>query len=699
MKRVLALTLAAATLGTAGPALVVSPAHALPVVMGSEAEVRRAFETTMQDYRQALAEGAGPDWLAYRDRFEAFRGRLKGKTWERRLEAVLMDCAARAGASIDARGVLDAEAPDWLLLAAAGALAGTDPADAREAYDRLIQDYPKSPLVSEARLALGALLVASEPAEAARHLLPLAKGGPKEPLSERALFLLATQGPEGDRPARLREHRARYPKGPNHFAVARAMAKLDGLGATERLSLAGTLLEAGEYGPAQRLLEGLTSGLATFRQGRAAWRLGDPDRAVKLLKQAMKRDPSLKARVLVTLGQLEEKRKRRPQAAAYFRQAARDKGEAGLEAYQRWSAMYRRVDDETNAKVVDSKLIAAFPRSEEATEARWRFLWRAYLAKDYGEAKLWAKRMGDAVLVKVQGPSGLYWLGRLAEREGNHAEARASYQRVLTRQPRSYYAWRSRFRLAALDKGEADPGFSVRPVEVAPRAEDLTPLFEAKAPKGAYLRQLAAFPAPLVELAYLGQVDPALRHASRTGAPDDLRAWLALQGGRYSRAIAYAGGDDPYLSYPLGYYPLVKAASELQGIDPLLLTSLVKQESLFDPQARSWVGAMGLSQLMPGTAEWVGKKVPGPIKKLTDPFWNLKLGAYYLNWVQKRLSDQPVFAVAAYNAGPNAVKKWVDVNGHHDVDVWVELIPFPETRHYVKKVFANYWSYQALYGK
>ncbi|MNL73592.1 Soluble lytic murein transglycosylase precursor [compost metagenome] len=67
--------------------------------------------------------------------------------------------------------------------------------------------------------------------------------------------------------------------------------------------------------------------------------------------------------------------------------------------------------------------------------------------------------------------------------------------------------------------------------------------------------------------------------------------------------------------------------------------------------------------------------------------------------MQKRLSDQPVFAVAAYNAGPNAVKKWIDANGHQDVDVWVELIPYPETRHYVKKVFGNYWTYQALYGK
>jgi soluble lytic murein transglycosylase len=563
----------------------------------------------------------------------------------------------------------------------------------------LIEDFPKSPLVGEARMALGELLLPGDPAAAARHLAPLARSGVQEPLAERALFLLGTKGPEPERLSRLREHRTRYPEAANRFAVARTMVELDGLGAAERLDLAGILLEAAEYGPAERMLKGLTSGLATFRRGRAAWRTGDYDRGVALLKKAMTIDPSLKGRALVTLGQLEEKRKRRPQAIAYYRQAALGRGEAGLDAYVRWSALYRKVDDEQNARVVDARLIQAFPHSEEATEARWRFIWRAYQAKRYDEAKLWAKRMGDAVLVKVQGPSGLYWLGRFAEREGNRAEARASYRRVLTKNPRSYYAWRARFRLAALDQGEADPGFSVRPVEVSPRAEDLTPLFEAKPPKGEFLRQVAAFPAPIKELAYLGQVDPALRYAQRTGASDDLKAWLSLQGGRYSKAIAFSEGNDPYLSYPLGYYPLVKAAAELQGLDPLLLTSLVKQESLFDPQARSWVGAMGLSQLMPDTAAWVGKKVPGPVRGLTDPFWNLKLGAYYLGWVQKRLSDQPVFAVAAYNAGPNAVKKWIDANGQEDVDVWVELIPFPETRHYVKKVFSNYWTYQSLYGK
>ncbi|MNX45119.1 Soluble lytic murein transglycosylase precursor [compost metagenome] len=699
MKRALALALVAATLWTTGGSPFVAPASAFPFSFESEAQVRQGFEAAMQEYRQALAEGAGPDWQAYGDRFEAFRGRLKGKVWERRLEAVLMDCAARAGTAIESRGVLDADAPDWLLLAGGQALSRTDAAEAREAYGRLIEDYPKSPLLGEARMALGESLLPADPAGAARQLLPLARAGVAEPLAERALFLLGTQGPEAERLARLREYRARYPKGANRFAVARALTKQGGLNAGERLDLAGTLLEVADYGPAERLLKGLTSGLAVFRQGRAAWRLGDYDRGVTLLKKAMALDPSLKTRALVTLGQLEEKRKRRPQAIAYYRGAAKDKGDAGLEAYTRWSAMYRRVDDEDNAKVVDSRLIQAFPRSEEATEARWRFLWRAYQAKRYDEAKLWAQRMGDAILVKVQGPSGLYWLGRLAEREGDREEARASYQRVLTKSPRSYYAWRSRFRLAALDEGKPDPGFAVRPVEVSPRAEDLTVLFDAKPPKGDYFRQIAAFPAPLKELTYLGQVEPVLRHAQRTGASDDLKAWLSLQGGRYSKAIAFSEGVDPYLSYPLGYYPLVKAAADPQGIDPLLLTSLVKQESLFDPQARSWVGAMGLSQLMPGTAEWVGKKVPGPVKALTDPFWNLKLGAYYLSWVQKRLSDQPVFAVAAYNAGPNAVKKWIDANGHQDVDVWVELIPYPETRHYVKKVFGNYWTYQALYGK
>ncbi len=708
MKRLISSFVLASTLLLAGPAPSPLPAAAFFGQAEPDQAARRDFERTMQAYRTLLAGGAEQGWAELADRFEPMANRFQG-TWGLRARVAWLDCLDRAGRrpQTEARWKAIAEdrsAPDWALLASARALKSSDAGIAERAFARLVRDHARGPLATEALLALGEMTLPTRPAAGLQYLRQLVKSAPSDPLVERALYLLGTEGSDAERRANLRAYRSRYPNGTYRFGVARELAKLPGLTAGERLDLAGDLLEAAEYGPALTMVKGLGSPLALFRQGRATWRLGDAKGGEKLIRQAMAKDAGLRARGYIVLAQMAEKRKDTKAAANFYRQAAADQGEDGLEALDRLSRAYRRVDDEANAVTIDKRLIARYDDSEEATEARWRFIWRAYQAGNLAEAKRWAASMGYEVLVKVQGPSGAYWLARFQEREGKYQAAASIYREVLRRSPRSYYGWRSHHRLQAIEAGQDDPGFDVRPVDVASTPDDLSTLLDPKAVQpeartAQYLRQIAGFPASVKELLYLGQVEPALRLARKSDLSDNLRSWLALQGGRYSEAIKLSEGTDPFLSYPLGFYPLMQAATEPQGIDPLLMTSLVKQESLFDPKARSWVGALGLAQLMPFTADWVARKVPGPVRHLTDPFWNLKLGAYYLGFVQKQLDNRPVFAVAAYNAGPNAVKKWIAKNGSEDVDVWVELIPYPETRHYVKKVYGNLWTYQMLYGK
>lgn len=710
MKRLFVASLLAASFALCGSAPL-PPARPLSFSTNSRpASAYEALEAAMQDLRGSLAGTSEDDWRALAQRFEALEGPLRGSAWEARAELARLDCLARAGLARAASPRYAAIAsepnvPDWALFVCAHGLESSDPGAAKRAYQSLLEAHPRSVLGDETRYSLGKLLLKSDPLLAARYLREVAARGEAEPLAEKAVFLLGTEGPKPERSAWLRVYRARYAAGPNKLAVARALSREAGLSDSERLALAGDLLEDADYGPAEQLLTGLNSGLALFRMGRAAWRKGAAERGIALLKRAMAADPDLKSKTFVVLAQIEEKRKLLPLAIAYYRQAADDPGQAGLEALDKLGILYRKGDDDPNAQAVDYQIIARYPDSDKATEARWRFLWRSYQAKHFDEAKRWASRMGYETLVKVEGPGGAYWLGRLQEREGQATMAAETYQEVLRRSPRSYYGWRARFRLAAIESGRPDPGFAVHRVQVQAPREDLTSLVDPRAGRShdprtaAYVRALAAFPTALRELVYLGHVGPAQHDARRHGTSPDLSAWLALQAGRYAESIQLSRGEDPYLSYPLGFYPYMKAAAEPQRIDPLLLTSLVKQESLFDPRARSWVGAMGLSQLMPFTADWVAKHVPGPARGLSDPFWNLKIGAYYLAYVQHKLLDQPVFAVAAYNAGPNAVKKWMAQFGDQDVDAWVELIPFPETRHYVKKVFCNLWTYQRLYGR
>ena len=125
---------------------------------------------------------------------------------------------------------------------------------------------------------------------------------------------------------------------------------------------------------------------------------------------------------------------------------------------------------------------------------------------------------------------------------------------------------------------------------------------------------------------------------------------------------------------------------------PLLL-GLAKQESRFTPVVRSSVGAVGLMQLMPDTAaEVAGGPVSG--SDLEGPGRNAELGARYLKGLLGQFQGNPLTAVAGYNAGPGAVQGWLSPRLGTAPELWVEAIPFPETRLYVKKVLGNAWSYQ-----
>jgi soluble lytic murein transglycosylase len=124
-----------------------------------------------------------------------------------------------------------------------------------------------------------------------------------------------------------------------------------------------------------------------------------------------------------------------------------------------------------------------------------------------------------------------------------------------------------------------------------------------------------------------------------------------------------------------------------------LLQGLAKQESRFTPTVHSAAGAVGLMQLMPATA---AELAGGPVStaELERPERNVALGGAYLKGLLLQWKGDPLPAGASYNAGPGAVEGWVDPRLRAAPELWVEAIPFPETRLYVKKVLGNAWSYR-----
>ena len=162
----------------------------------------------------------------------------------------------------------------------------------------------------------------------------------------------------------------------------------------------------------------------------------------------------------------------------------------------------------------------------------------------------------------------------------------------------------------------------------------------------------------------------------------------------YDRAIYAADRTKQLHSYSLRYLTPYKEvtrgyAQEL-GVDPAWVYGLIRQESRFITNAKSGVGAGGLMQLMPTTAQWVANrlKIPYHASMVNEVGMNVRLGTYYIGHVFQQLGNQPVLATAGYNAGPSRARQW-QASTPLPVDVYTETIPFLETRDYVKKVMTN----------
>jgi len=172
-------------------------------------------------------------------------------------------------------------------------------------------------------------------------------------------------------------------------------------------------------------------------------------------------------------------------------------------------------------------------------------------------------------------------------------------------------------------------------------------------------------------------------------------AVLAHRWGWHSRAIATAASvghyDDLALRYPLPFRQSFEQHATSASIPTTWALGIARSESLFMRDVRSHAGAIGLMQLMPATGRQVARQIKlaySGLDTLTDPNHNIRLGTTYLGSMAARYDGNHVLATAAYNAGPHRVDRWLPQSGVVDARVWIENIPFNETRKYVRRVMA-----------
>jgi soluble lytic murein transglycosylase len=276
------------------------------------------------------------------------------------------------------------------------------------------------------------------------------------------------------------------------------------------------------------------------------------------------------------------------------------------------------------------------------------------------------------------------------------------YTAAMAAEPTSYFAVRAGERIGAnpIAAVLAEPrpwvGLASEPVEAAAvlaRLDRLRALGLQDAWTSEYQAALRSFESRPLATIVLAE-----------GLRDRNEPVEAIRIGR--RLLQERGGewDDRLLRvvFPLPYRDLIVAESRRVGLDPLLYAALIRQESSFRTDARSWVGATGLGQIMPATGRWLAPTVGIRDYEqylLEVPEVNLRMGTKYMADLMGRYNNATDLALAGYNAGPGRADRWRrELNYGRDTDAFRQAIPFDETRNYVMVVLRNAAIYEQLYG-
>lgn len=356
--------------------------------------------------------------------------------------------------------------------------------------------------------------------------------------------------------------------------------------------------------------------------------------------------------------------------------------------------------------------------ASQRTEARWREGWVLYRTGRHQEAiNVW-----QAIVDQRDSewePQALYWIARSYGRAGN-LKAREIFHLLCKRYPYTYYC--------QLAQRQLDNSASIPPEQeqgqehaAASTPVDPPPSLPLQDASRAEIEQQPAY-RRAIELRALGLEQDAARELTAltdyySRAPDALTTLsvmlnevgayhhaLRLVRARFRDRLERTGGavaDGLWsVAYPTGLIPTIKT-QKVNGVDPFLIAAIIREESQYDWRAVSRVGAIGLMQIMPHTASAVAQRhrLPGVVREdLFDQETNIQIGVRYVEQLLAQFSGNVVQAIAAYNAGPIAVESWATVFRGRSEDEFVELIPFQETRQYVKRVLRSYQEYVRLAG-
>lgn len=335
-----------------------------------------------------------------------------------------------------------------------------------------------------------------------------------------------------------------------------------------------------------------------------------------------------------------------------------------------------------------NSLYSNYPSGGYAQNAMYRIFKLELANKNYSEVKRLAHDYLNRFSNNDNAAEVMFWLGKTELKYSRRVDAMNCFQEIIKKYPDSYYAYRAFWILNNIGPAVIKASLEYKPV-----------VYPYKMPsKGDFLYNL------------LSVDDYDL--IAKFSKDEFIKSWVEYKKGNYSKSALIARDAMAKLEvkpvkndlrwrlvYPQNYYIQVHGYARQFKNNDALIMSIIREESYFNSEAQSGVGAMGLMQLMPSTAHEIGQKngIEFNTQYLLNPELNIKLGNIYFSILRGMLSDKVVHAVAAYNGGIGSVSKWKADLEYSNVDEFVEQIPYEETQNYVKKVFRSYWNYTRIY--
>ena len=423
-----------------------------------------------------------------------------------------------------------------------------------------------------------------------------------------------------------------------------------------------------------------------------------------------KQDPDAQVALALTRGMLQRKLDADTDAIASFLYIHEHYPHHPLvhEARDQAATLLRSLNRNAEATPLDQSILTTSLPGERHRAALWRLGFAAILARD---SKTAAEHLRALEWRHGGDPDrhsfcwferARYWRARAAQLGGDNETARSLYKSLVQRYPAGWYALVALTRLGngsrPAEKRVVDPadirGWDVSEDDPMSTALALYRLGEERLAREHFEALLDANQLPgngRRLLSDLLELDGDSRGAGRVL--------------KYAAIPPTMPGDDPdeayYDWYPLRFEEALEDAAKKNGLPSSLLAGIVSIETKFSASAKSHAGAIGAAQLLKTTGTAVGRKVFGKgfdAKTLVDPEVNLAVAARYLSDLLDRFKGHPALAVAAYNAGPAPVVKWLEARGQLELDAFVETIPFEQARRYVMRVLSDAEIYRRLYG-